>query len=82
MITANKGRTKIEGLSIDIIYEFNSIISAMQENTPEIVIGIITAWSSILEEKLDDVSKEELSIIAHMSEDFIKSHMESEDNND
>lgn len=82
MITANKAMTKIAGLNIDIIYEFNNIISAMQKNNPEIVLGVITAWSSILEEKLDDVSKAELTIVAHMSEEFIKLHMESEGDND
>ena len=81
MITADKGRTKIAGINLDLIYEFNSIINALQEEQPEIVLGVFTAWSDILSEKLESVSKTELCIVTQMSEDFIKLN-ESEGDND
>ena len=81
MITANKGRTMIAGMNLDIIYEFNNIINALQEEHPEIVLGVFTAWSDILSEKLESVSKTELCIVTQMSEDFIKLN-ESEGDND
>lgn len=82
MIIADKEVTKIRGLNIDIIYEFNNIISALQQDNPEILLGAITAWSSILEKQLDDISKAELTIVTHMSEEYIKLHSESEGDND
>lgn len=81
MITANKDTTKIGGMNIDIIFEFNSIIRALQEENPEIVLGTLTAWSSILEEKLGTVNKTKLAFVTHISEDFVELHNESEDDN-
>ena len=81
MITANKGCAKVAGTTLDIIYEFNNIIYSLSYR-PEIVLGVISAWSSILEEKMKDVSPFELTAISHMSEDYIKTMRESEGDND
>lgn len=81
MIIADKGVTKITGLNVEIIYEFNSIISALQVNSPEILLGVLTAWSDVIM-NLDDVDKTELAIVTHASEEFIRLHNESEDDND
>lgn len=79
MITANKEHTKIAGINLDIIYEFNSIIAALQEDNPEIVLGACAAWSSVLEEKLNDTNGIALAAVTHMSEDFIKGWKEDND---
>ena len=80
MITANKGDLKIRGTNYDILFEFNQIIGALQQDNPEIVLGAISAWSSILESKLDDVDKLTICAISHMSEDIIKGWLKGEDN--
>ena len=80
MIIANKGNTKVVGMNLDIIYEFNSIVAALQEDSPEIVLGAFSAWSNILEEKLNSSDKIILSAVSEMSEDFIKSSTKGEDN--
>lgn len=82
MITANKGNTKIAGEVYDLVFEFNSIINALLEDAPEIVLGTITAWSNTMDEKLESVNKTHLGIVLHMSEDIIKMNKESEGDND
>ena len=82
MIIANKGITNVDGVNIDIIIEFNSIVAALTEDHPEIVLGAISAWSTILEEKTEDVDTFKLVAISRMSEDFIKFHKKSEGAND
>ena len=81
MITANKGVTKIAGLNMDIIYEFNSIVDALLKDNPEIVLGAITARSTVLEEKLVSVNKLRLHIATDLSEEILKMD-ESEGDND
>ena len=72
MITANNGATKIAGCNIDIILEFNSIIDALQEKNPEIVLGAISAWSDMLEEKVDSIDSKILCLVAEISKDYIE----------
>lgn len=81
MITANKGMTKIAGTNMDIIYEFNNIIDALLKDSPEIVLGAITARSTALEETLKSVNKLRLHIATDLSEEIVKLD-ESEDDND
>ena len=81
MITANKGMTKIAGTNMDIIYEFNNIVDALLKDSPEIVLGAITARSTALEEKLVTVNKLRLRIATDLSEEILKLD-ESEDDDD
>lgn len=81
MITANKGMTKIAGTNMDIIYEFNNIIDALLKDSPEIVLGAITARSTALEETLKRVNKLKLHIATDLSEEIVKLD-ESEDDDD
>lgn len=80
MIIANKGSVKTEGTNLDIIYEFNSIINILKESNPEILLGVLTAWSDVIMD-LDNVNRTKLGIVAHMSDDFIKLQNESEGDN-
>ena len=81
MITANKGMTKIAGTNMDIIYEFNDIVDALLEDSPEIVLATISARSTIMEEKLVTVNKLRLRIATELSEETVKLN-ESEDTDD
>ena len=81
MIIADRGHTKIAGTNLDIILEFNNIISALQVDSPEILLGVLTAWSDVIM-NLDDVDKKELSLVTHISEDYINLQNESEGDND
>ena len=81
MITANKGMTKIAGTNMDIIYEFNNIVDALLKDSPEIVLGAITARSVTMEEKLQSVNKLKLHIATDLSEEIVKLD-ESEGDND
>ena len=80
MIIANKEHTKIAGLNIDIIFEFNSIIGALYESNPEIILGAIAAWSDILDEKMGSMDELKLATVLEMSEDYVKLHTKGEDN--
>ena len=81
MIIADKEVTKIAGMNYIVIYEFNNIINALQQDNPEILLGVLTAWSDVIM-NLDNVDKTELAIVTHASEEFIRLHNESEDDND
>ena len=81
MIIADKEVTKILGMNYNVIYEINSIISALQVDSPEILLGVLTAWSDVIM-NLDNVDKTELGIVTHASQEFIRLKNESEGDND
>lgn len=59
MIKANKGHLEVSGYNDDIIFELNLIFDALIVRQPELLIAVMTAWSSTLLEVTKNLTPEQ-----------------------
>lgn len=72
MIQADHYEAHVHGMAIDIIFEMNHIIDIMNTNHPDILHGVLAAWAEEMLDAIKDIDKNQLTIVAEISSDYIK----------
>lgn len=72
MIKSDKGLCMINGASKDVIFEFNHIVEMLIADNPYIILGVLTAWSEIIEKTGNEVDVNQMTLVGIMSEEYVK----------
>ena len=61
MIKSNQGECVIDGIGGEILLELNHIFHTCLQDTPELLIAVVTAWSPVMEEQVDKLDTKLMS---------------------
>lgn len=70
MIKSNHGECLIEGRGGEVLLELNHIFHTLLTDNPELLIAVTTAWSPVMETKIDDTDEALLKALYKMSNHF------------
>ena len=77
MISTDYDQTDIEGSRIDLIYDFNAIISCLLESTPEIVVITLAKRNEEIQRAFLDSPLSKNSKVVEMTDALIEGAIKS-----
>ena len=72
MIKIKKGKIEIAGTNGELLLETNELFYHLLQLNPELIIGVVTGWSSVLQDSIESTDSTILSAIVHASENIAK----------
>lgn len=72
MIKIENDEIEIRGQGLDIIQEFCGIIQAVRTEQPEMLAGVMMAWTDILRKDLDNIDTSLADKIAKVALDWLE----------
>lgn len=72
MIKVTNEDVEIRGNGLDVIQEFCGLLNAIRIQQPEMIAGVLGAWSEIFSNNLNSIDKDMAQKICTIAEDWLE----------